>query len=64
MDENKAKEEQTKVSEETDVAVDNSEETTKAVEENVVDAEETETDEDQNEERNTEDDFGGRNAPQ
>ena len=52
MDENKAKEEQTKVSEETNKVVDNNEETTKIVEE-------TETDEDQNEERNTEDDFGG-----
>ena len=59
MDENKAKEEQTKVSEETNVAVDNNEETTKAVEENLVDAEETETEEDQNEERNPQDDFGG-----
>ena len=45
MDENKAKEEQTKVSKETNEAVDNSEE--------------TETEEEQNEERNSEDDFGG-----
>ena len=57
MDENKAKEEKTKVSEETNKVVDNNEETTKIVEE-------TETEEEQNEDRNTEDDFGGRNAPQ
>ena len=52
MDENKAKEEQTKVSEETNKVVDNNEETTKIVEE-------TETEEEQNEERNSEDDFWG-----
>ena len=49
MDENKAKEEQTKVSKETNEAVDNSEE--------------TETEEDQNEERNSEDDFWGAKRP-
>ena len=52
MYEKKTKEQQTKVSEETNKVVDNNEETTKIVEE-------TETEEEQNEERNTEDDFGG-----